>query len=102
MRVPTWLCCVHLRTLIRYTFRRYFISIAKMSSAHPRARLASLRGGDLVCWNCGHELIGGYVELLAASGPVSFFGVMTLACAGCSSLNRSPAGSMTGTTLAPV
>jgi hypothetical protein len=73
-----------------------------MNSARSRARLASLLDGDLVCWNCGNRLISGYVELLAASGPVPFFGEMTLACTGCSSLNRSPAGPMTGTALAPV
>jgi hypothetical protein len=67
-----------------------------MSSSSARIRLAAIVDRDLVCWRCGEPLIGGYLDLLAASGPVPFFGEMTFACTKCSASNRSPSGAKTG------
>jgi len=65
-----------------------------------RIRLAEVVDGDLVCWNCKDRLIAGYVGLLAASGPVPFFGEMTFVCINCSCANRSPGAAIAGTPLA--
>jgi len=64
-------------------------------------RLAEVADGDLVCWNCKDRLIAGHVDLLDASGPVPFFGEMTIACTNCSCANRSPGAATSGTRSAP-
>jgi hypothetical protein len=66
-----------------------------------RVRLAEVVDGDLVCWNCKDRLIAGYVGLLDASGPVPFFGEMTIACTNCSRANRSPGAATAGTPSGP-
>jgi hypothetical protein len=66
-----------------------------------RVRLAEVLDGDLICWNCKGRLIAGYVCLLAAAGPVPFFGEMTFACTRCSCTNRSRGAAIAGTRLEP-
>jgi hypothetical protein len=66
-----------------------------------RIRLAEVVDGDLVCWNCKDRLIAGYAGLIDASGPVPFFGEMTIACTNCSCANRSPGAAPSGTRSAP-
>jgi C4-type Zn-finger protein len=80
-----------------------YISFNSWMTAAPasRVRLAEVVDGDLVCWKCKDRLIAGYVDLLDASGPVPFFGEMTIACTKCSCANRSPGAATAGTRSGP-